>query len=138
MDWGKGIIVVIIGFVLFMSTMVYKSVQEDFYLVTDNYYSEGLEYDKIQSKIENVKALENKIIYSQGNGKIDINMPTDVKGGTVHFFRPSNGTLDFIVTIPSKEFIVDKSKMKKGKWIMKFSWTDGDKEFYFEESISVL
>ncbi len=138
MNWGKGITLLIIGFVVFMSTMVYKAVQQDFYLVTENYYTEGIHYDEVQTKIENVKALDSKISYTQKNGKININMPTEIKGGTVHFFRPSNGTLDFKIAIPAKEFVVDKTKMKIGKWIMKFSWTDGIKEYYFEESISIL
>ena len=121
-----------------MGTMVYKSVQEDFYLVTENYYTDGINYDEVQTKIENVKALKNRIVFSQANGKINISMPTNVKSGSVYFFRPSNGTLDFKLAIPEKDFVVDKSEIQFGKWIMKFSWTDGTKEYYFEESIGIL
>ena len=34
MSWGKGIAFVILGFVVFMSTMVYKAVNQDFYLIS--------------------------------------------------------------------------------------------------------
>lgn len=138
MNWGKGIAIFIFMFVVFMSTLVYMSVSEDFYLVSDTYYSDGLNYDQVQEKIINVKSLENKIDISQSKDKINVNMPTEVKGGMVHFFRPSNGTLDFNIAISSKEFYVNKTKMKVGKWIMKLSWTDGIKEYYIEEGISVL
>lgn len=138
MSWGKGITLLLIAFVLFMSTLVYMTFQEDFYLVTDNYYTEGINYDEVQEKIEKVKALKEKISFNQSEGKINITMPTEVKGGTVHFFRPSNGTLDFKVPIVSREFYVDKTKVKTGRWIMKFTWTDGVEEYYFEESIAIL
>lgn len=138
MDWGKGIGIFLLSFVIFMSTLVYMSVKEDFYLVTDNYYTEGINYDEVQEKIERVKALEDEITFNQADGKINISMPTEITGGTLHFFRPSNGTLDFKVPIVSREFYVDKTKIKDGKWIMKFSWTDGTEEYYFEKSISVL
>lgn len=138
MNWGKGIALLILSFVIFMSTLVYLSVKEDFYLVDEDYYTKGINYDEVQVKISNVKALNEKIIYTQANGKIEFAMPTEVKGGTLHFFRPSNGTIDFRVPIVDKEFYVDKTKIKKGKWVLKFSWTDGLKEYYIEESISVI
>ena len=138
MDWGKGIALFIVAFIIFMGTMVYKSVNQKFYLVTENYYTEGINYDKVQEKIKNEKALEHSVEFNQKDGKININMPTEVKGGTVHFFRPSDGSIDFQVPIVAKEFYIDKTKMKTGKWIMKFSWTDGVKEYYIEKSISVL
>lgn len=138
MSWGKGITVLLLGFVGFMSWMVYMAVKQDFYLVTENYYTEGLDYDVIQEKIERVKKLKDKITFDQSDGKINITMPTEVAGGTVHFFRPSNGTLDFKIPIVAKAFYVDKTKVKTGKWIMKFEWTDGVEEYYFEESIAIL
>lgn len=138
MNWGQGIALFILAFVIFMGTMVYMSVNEDFYLVTENYYTEGINYDKVQVKLENVKELKNKINISQQSNEIKVIMPNEIKGGKVHFFRPSNGTLDFKVEFVDREFYVDKSKILKGKWILKFDWTDGDKEFYIEESISIL
>jgi len=136
--WGYGITGLILSFVIFMSGMVYMSVKQDFYLVTDNYYSEGINFDKVQEKIKNVKALESKLNVKQSSKAIQIVLPSEVKGGTAHFFRPSNGTLDFTITMNNNVFEVDKTEMLQGKWVIKFNWTDGKKEFYLEEDLFVL
>ncbi|MGB1316424.1 MAG: FixH family protein [Chitinophagales bacterium] len=138
MSWGKGIALFFMSFVVFMSSLVYLSVREDFYLVTDNYYTDGVNYDSVQDKIENVKALKEKIAISQSVEEIQIFIPSNVKGGVLNFYRPSNGTLDFAVAIEDSNFEVNKSKIAKGNWMLKFSWTDGEKEYYFEESLFVL
>lgn len=117
MGWGKIVTVIILGFVVFMSSLVYMALQQDFYLVTDSYYTDGLNYDAVQEKIENVKSLESKIQIEQTSNEIDIIIPTDVKGGTLDFYRPSNGTLDFSVAIENNSLSVDKSKILKGNWV---------------------
>ena len=136
--WGYGITALILSFVVFMSWMVYMSVSEDFYLVTDNYYTEGVNFDEIQERIKNVKSLDKKLTVAQGPNNLEIVIPTEVKGGTVHFFRPSNGTLDFTLPLTANAFEVDKTEMLEGKWVLKFSWTDGEKEYYIEKDLFIL
>lgn len=138
MSWGKGIALLFASFVVFMSSLVYMSVKQDFYLVSDNYYTDGINYDKTQDKITNVKLLNGKIEVLQSPSTIDIKIPSEVKAGVLNFYRPSNGNLDFSIAMENKNVSIEKENITKGSWVLKFNWTDGTKAYYFEESLFVL
>ena len=69
------------GFMIMMSTLVYKAVSTDFYLVTDKYYEEGVNYDAKQAELDNVSSLQDKVSVTIVEDKVMIQIPTKVTEG---------------------------------------------------------
>jgi len=141
MNWGKGIILSFVLFIGVIFTMVYISVNTEFSLVSDNYYEQEIAYEDQLDRIRNFNALDVQPDFSfdRKNKRIslafDEALASQIKEGTVTFFRASNARYD--KELPLKlgaddRFTVDLSNLLKGAWTLKLLWSDGEKEFYKE------
>lgn len=141
MNWGHGLTLFFVGFVLFMSTLVVICMRQDnIHLVTQNYYAEEIKYQEKIDKIANAADLGYKVFNYQVKDKtVGLNLPPNAVG-VLHLFRPSDARLDrkFDVEIESgKAFTVNLSDLKPGYWRMKLTWEEGGKEYYLEERITI-
>ena len=141
MNWGHGLTLFFVGFVLFMSTLVVICMRQDnIHLVTQNYYEEEIKYQERIDKIANAADLGYKVFNYQVQDKtVGLNLPPNAVG-VLHLFRPSDARLDrkFDVAIESgKAFTVNLSDLKPGYWRMKLTWEEGGKEYYLEERITI-
>ncbi len=148
-NWGTGIFLFYSAFVFFMLSLVFMSMQQDIQLVTENYYTEGIDFQKKINQQTNVAALKEKPTIKQfENGTIEIKFPTsnsktDKINGKIAFFRPSDKDLDFSLPIRLTETnnqLITK-KIKQGLWRIKMSWTQEDKtgnnKKFFQETVLV-
>ncbi|SFU16697.1 hypothetical protein SAMN04489724_4593 [Algoriphagus locisalis] len=141
MDWGKGIVLTIIGFVVLIMTMVVISVKMDgIELVTENYYEEEIKYQDRIDESKSADELGRQVISFDKQSKIiELDLPNGSKG-SLQLFRPSDSTLDQeikvdvthtgITQIPLKE-------LKSGYWKIKLNWTENGVEHYQEEKITL-
>lgn len=141
MDWGKGILITIIAFVILMVSMVAICVkQDDIHLVTQNYYEEEIKYQDQINKMINANSLETEIMSLNSAQKlIQLNLPVGA-AGTLHLFRPSDARLDKVVPFEIKndsERFLDLSELKAGYWRVKLTWTDNGVAYYKEEKINI-
>ena len=141
MNWGHGLTLFFVGFVLFMSTLVVICMRQDnIHLVTQNYYEEEIKYQDRIDKIANAADLGYKVFnYHVQDKTVGLNLPPNAVG-VLHLFRPSDARLDrkFDVEIESgKAFTVNLSDLKPGYWRMKLTWEEGGKEYYLEERITI-
>lgn len=127
------------GFMVMMSTLVYKAVSTDFYLVTDKYYEEGVNYDAKQAQLDNLHNLSSKVSLDLTDKTLMIQLPTAVSGGQIVLFRPANGDKDVAITLKPNQslFTYDVSTLDKGKWIAKIEWNDQGKKYYSEKDFFV-
>jgi len=72
MNWGTGILVLIILFFITMFVMVYIAFNQRVDLVTKNYYEKELAYQKDINMQQNELDLKNSVIIEQIPGKISI------------------------------------------------------------------
>lgn len=141
MDWGKGIFITIVVFVIFMISLVVVCVkQDDIHLVTQNYYEEEIKYqDQIEKMINASEIGYTVLVYDSQLKKVDLKLPKGAKG-TLHLFRPSDARLDqkiaFDIT-ESNSSSVDVKDLKPGYWRIKLSWSEDGKEFYEEKKINI-
>lgn len=143
-NWGTGIAIVIVIFLLANAVVIYKSLQQKYDLVAEEYYPQGLEYQKQIDRFANANALAGKIVMNEDNGKIVINYPAELKGkkvsGQVVFFRPSDENADFTDSIRFDSAMIQQipvQKLVKGKYIAKFFWIMDGKEFAHESVIRI-
>lgn len=141
MDWGKGIILTIIGFVALIMTMVVISVRMDgIELVTENYYEEEIKYQDRIDESKSADDLDREVISFDAQSKvIELDLPNGTKG-SLQLFRPSDSSLDQeiqldvthsgITQIPLKE-------LKSGYWKIQLNWTENGVDHYQEKKITI-
>jgi hypothetical protein len=143
-NWGTGIFIFIALFLLANAFVIYKSFQQRNDLVSEEYYPQGLEYQKQIDRFANANSLSEKIqILDQKEGLM-ITYPKELKGkdikGEVVFFRPSDENADFHDSIRFDTAMIQHIPAQKligGKYIAKFFWKMDGKEFANESTFRV-
>jgi hypothetical protein len=143
-NWGTGIFIVILLFVMAVVAFLIYTSNMDMKLVEDNYYDKELAYQDRIDKLNNTASLPWKINISQVPGTLIIQFPQSdtalAPSGSLLFYRPSDSDKDFSVPIQlndSSRQVIDIRGVNKGKWVIKLDWKMGGKEYYYEEEVFV-
>lgn len=141
MDWGKGILLSIIGFVVLIMTLVVISVRMDgIELVTENYYEAEINYQDRIDQESSALRLDRKVIIYRTTGKnLELDLPAGVTG-KLKLFRPSDSKLDQEILVDVTESgstIVSLGDLKPGYWKIQLSWTEEGKNYYEEKKITI-
>lgn len=141
MNWGKKIILSFVVFFILLFTLVYVSVNTDFYLVEEDYYAQELAYEDQIQRIKNHDSLAEKPVFEidrkafTASLKFPASLTEQMEEGSVIFYRSNSAKLDKefeLVLNQEGEFLTDISRFAVGAWKMKIKWTDGKKEYYKE------
>lgn len=141
MDWGKGILLTIIGFVALIITMVVISVRMDgIELVTENYYEEEIKFqDQIDKENSALKLDREVISYDATSKTVLLDLPSGATG-KLQLFRPSDSNLDQVVSFSAAEegqTVIPVENLKAGYWKFQLNWTEGGKDYYEEKKIDL-
>ncbi len=141
-NWGWGIFIVLILFVLFIGNLVYKSSQVNIDLVSDNYYENEIKYQKQIDREKNSLSLKHDISIIQNRDFIEIVYPVDLDAqqisGTIQFFKPDDASLDLSLDVRSTELnrqIINTRAFSTGRWEIKINWTYRNTDYYKSEKI---
>ena len=139
MSWATKITLSFIAFITVIITLVVISMRQDISLVAKDYYVQEIAYqdqiDRIRNN-ENLGEFKTEVIFDRAKNRIMLNAPgADQVSGTIHFFRPSDASLDkkFTIKIENGQQVFLASDFKKGLWRVKVNWQQGEKEFYTEK-----
>ncbi|MEN8125257.1 MAG: FixH family protein [Bacteroidota bacterium] len=143
-NWGTGIVIAMVLFMVFILQFVYRVTFMDEYnhhLVSEDYYKDELYYQEEIDKLNNAsKLLENVTINNEDNG-ISINFPKDKDyskiAGAVTFQRLSNSKLDFTkdVNLENNTLFIPDSVLVSGRWNIKVYWQYNGEEYLTKKSI---
>lgn len=141
MDWGKGILLTIIAFVVFMMTLVVISVkQDDIHLVTENYYEKELKYQDHIDREASAAGLDREVlVFDPASKSMVLDLPVGAKGN-LQLFRPSDARLDQELALDIQDLgktTVPLEKLKAGYWKVQLTWTENGRDFYQEKKISL-
>lgn len=147
MNWGTRIIFVLAVFIAGMGYMVYICMkQTDIQLVAKDYYEQEIAYQGTIDKENNYRALTKKPSLvdniEQNKLMVDFSVLENYKGisGKIFFFRPSQSKLDFNTAVaPGADGVqwIEKDNIATGKWLVKLDWSDGDKEYFNEQTVYI-
>lgn len=80
-NWGTGITIFIVLFVVSMSAMVFKASQQNVDLVTEDYYEKELAFQDLKDKEALVLShFKEQISYKIENDKLQLIFPSKVEG----------------------------------------------------------
>ncbi|MEO1051894.1 MAG: FixH family protein [Bacteroidota bacterium] len=146
MNWGTRIVFVFIAFAAIIISMVVISMKQDINLVAEDYYAQEIQYQDQINRMTNNEQLEVKptLAYDQTTAQAKLVFPVDLisgwKSGEVHFFRPSDASLDTrhkIALDDEGKQVFDLAEFRTGLWKAKITWQSGDKAYYEEITLVI-
>lgn len=143
MTWGNKLIIVFILFAVLMSTLVYNCMNQNFELVSKDYYNDELRYqDKIDG-VNNANKLTTVQIGQTGE-EVCVQLPKELNGlatsGQLWFYCVTNASNDRKIPVVVNEdgkMLIDKRKLAKTNYQLKLNWQTGNDKFYNEQSLLV-
>lgn len=123
--------------------LIYSGTQK-WSLVEDDYYPKELKHEEKLVKIRNVNDLKGQFKINVTKEEVTVCFPDDFRNqkitGTVHIYRPSDETLDFILQVNLDSLMtmhIPGSRFRHGKYLIKADWSGLSRNFYFEKEIFI-
>ncbi|SEH66887.1 FixH protein [Paenimyroides aquimaris] len=142
-NWGTGIVIGIISFMVFILQYVIRvqvDPQYDNELVTENYYQKELEVNSNFVQKQNALSLTGLDIKTTQKG-IEIYFPEAFKAqdikGNISLYRPSNQALDqtFPLNLSSNYLLIPKSRLVDGRWDISLNFSYKDTTYLKEQTL---
>jgi len=144
MNWGWKIAIGYSAFVVFILFMVFKATQENFELVTPDYYNKELAFQGQIDKSVNARDSNQEIEVTFNAEGVQISYPNYANyksvTGTVSFFRPSGGTMDrdFELALNQQgKMQIPNHHFTKGRYLFKADWVGDGTAFYIERQLDI-
>ena len=143
MNWGHKVTILFVGFALLIGTLVYKCTQQQYDLVSEDYYDQELKY---QEKIDGSKqaATISPVTISQTANDLIIKMPEELKGeaieGEVWLYCASKASYDLELPLDigyDGVMHINKNKIAGSNYTAKITWSSGSDKYYKELPIIV-
>lgn len=142
LNWGWGIAIVYGLFLLIAIGSAIFTANLDYFLVSDDYYQEGIDYQGQIDKRQRTSDLAESVNwqYDFNSQSVIFKYPQNLSSGKIVFYRPSNSNLDRYVKIVSDENnrqVISIRNWQKGFWKIKVDWQMNGVLFYNEGSIDI-
>ena len=138
MNWGNAIALSFTCFCGLMVFMVVKSFEQDFYLVSPQYYADELQYQDRIDELERARDEGKSVIARVEALQVTLTVAGDTEAtGNIHFYRPDNAAFDHKVSFKSGQAIVPKKDLIPGRYIAKVSWQNKQESYYQETEVIV-
>lgn len=144
LNWGTGIAITLIAFATLMSFMVYLAMQQDFDLVSEDYYGEELQFQDVIDGKQAALSLSDKPRLQRTEEGVFLYLPADFntlkKTFEVHMYHEIEADNDFRFSEENtmqNRFEIPFTTYDKGKWIAKIKLQSAGKHYYFEPEITL-
>jgi hypothetical protein len=143
-NWGTGILITIIVFMIITIGTVVFLMNQDVDLVVSDYYNKGIQHQDQIDRVNRTNSMDEAVQINPENGFVRLIFPKSFAqknfNGTIQFYRPSNSKKDFSLPITidtSAQQIVSTQSLDKGYWTVKLNWTQDSIEYYKEGSFVI-
>lgn len=122
-----------------MVGMVVFAFQQDFDLVSDDYYEQEIAYQNRIDQLTNASDDGQKVGVVATEDVIRVFFSSVADDVKVHFFRPSDDTMDFRIEEAKIDSTIDVplSRFSKGKYLVKVEWKANGKTYFQEDNLFV-
>ena len=140
MNWGKGIVLGMSVFIVFIVVLVIIMMKQNVNLESADYYSKEINYEKELVAMRNAEAIKEKIKAIPQEDHFVLQLPQEGDFGkvTIKLIRPDNNTLDKEYTFDdTRSFLIEKSELAKGVYKLEMLYTFDGKECLQKETIYI-
>ncbi|HMN23631.1 MAG: FixH family protein [Ignavibacteriaceae bacterium] len=143
-NWGTGILITIIIFMVITISTVIFLMNQRVDLVASDYYDKGIHHQEQIDRMNRTNKMGNEVSITPENGFIRLVLPKYFAqkslNGTIQFYRPSDSKKDFAVALTidtSAQQFISTQNMVKGYWKVKLNFTQDEVEYYKESSFVI-
>ena len=143
-NWGTGILITIIIFMVITIGTVVFLMNQDVDLVTSDYYNKGIQHQEQIDRVNRTNLMDEPVQINSEKDIVRFIFPKSFVqkslNGTIQFYRPSNSKRDFSLPISidtTAQQIVSTQNLEKGYWTVKLNWTQDSIEYYKESSFVI-
>lgn len=136
MNWGKGLVIGLAAFMLFITILVIKMLNAAEDSFDKDYYEKGINYDKDYLLKQQVLTDHANPQITQEPNTININLQA-ADSLKVTFKRPSSSEKDKIFYYYTTLVKIPKTDITKGEWKLILHWYANQKEYLFEQNLFV-
>ena len=140
-SWGYKIFFAYTTFAAGILFLAYKASQQNFDLVTDNYYAEELKYQDVIDQKGNVALLSEPPKISHSLNSVSIQLPKEFADknvqGEIFLYRPSDAAKDIRQNFSTEDGVyqLHLNKELSGTYELKLSWQANGKKYYEEKRL---
>lgn len=145
-NWGTGIALAVVIFIIATLSVVSYLISLDFFLVSNDHYEKGVEYQETidqKNRAENLKQ-PLVVLFDEPTVSIKLLFPKefvqDTLKGSVTFYRPNDPSLDKIypLNLNSEGLqVIPVQDFEKGRWKLTVRW-ESDSLSYLEEKNIII
>ncbi len=143
-NWGTGILISIIVFMIITIGTVVFLMNQDVDLVASDYYDKGIQHQNQIDRENRTNSMSEAVQIIPENGFVRLAFPKSYSQksltGTIQFYRPSDSKKDFVLSISidtSAQQSIPTQNLEKGYWKVKLNWTLDSMEYYKESSFVI-
>lgn len=144
MNWGHGVTIAFALFVGYIMYLVVGCLNQDVHLVADDYYAQEVAYQDRINEIKNAEPFVAQISVSKTENQVMLTLPTGItsaiESGSIHFFRPSDETLDILVDmkdVKGNTLAIDQNQLQAGRYEVKIQWNVGGQGYYVKKDLFI-
>jgi hypothetical protein len=138
MNWGKGILIVMLAFITFIIVMIVGFFSHSVDLEDANYYQKEIAYEDEITRLKNASELENKPVIKVTENHVTVQFDDDMEYTGIELLlkRPNDESSDQRFEIENTKFFsIDRSALQKGKYNIELLFSANNKEYLQKESI---
>lgn len=144
LNWGTGIVIAIILFLIVSFVMIFHFMNQKVDLVTDNYYEKTLVYQTQIDEAERSREFNKEIKVQYLNNQLKIifsdSTAKRINNGEIYFYRPSDSGKDFKFAFElneNAELELDAEKIERGYWKVFFKWMMNGESYSVERTLMI-
>lgn len=140
MNWGKGIFIAFTVFIIFILYMVFTLMSKKTDLESEDYYKKEIAFQDEIDASKNYNLLDQKVEVIQDEQLVLIQLPDslEIENINIHFTKPNDGKSDIsFENVDTKNFMIEKSKLSRGKYAISISFDITGKPHLFKDEITI-
>jgi nitrogen fixation protein FixH len=144
--WPYAIIATFVLFAVYIGSMVQQAMRTNVELVSPDYYKQELAFQQRMETVARTAALPSPVRLSYDGilHRLTLQLPATLAGqavqGQIHFFRPSDQKLDFVLPLlpTGLQQRVNTSKMRPGYWRVRLDFTAGGQAYFVDQELTII
>ena len=143
MSWGNKILIAFFTFAGLIGVLVYSCMQQNFELVSKDYYKDEIAYQQWIDGTKNANKIS-KVLIEQSTDAVTIKLPNELNGmnikGDVWFYCATNSAKDKRMPLQANELgsmTVPKTILAINNYEVKINWTANNQQFYYTQNLIV-
>ena len=139
MNWGKGLVMVMllfIGFIVSMSIYMFSMPADDY---DHQYYENGLNFNKDYAKEKQVETDRAQPVIKQNNGELSVAFIQPATG-TIRLINPLGKSKDLMFLLNTNtgtRASIPLNKLSTGRWAIRIDWNSGNKGYLYQKDLYI-